>query len=132
MNPPPDRGSVTESFSRVLLCRLFSFVAILSLWHVPDWWAAIIYGVGIVVFYIPRPAAAKCSVPPSIRATWFAVATIMIVAYLFVPAAAPANSVIPPAFKYGGLALLGVQIAFDFYRRKRLAEPRRHVCPAQH
>ena len=105
-----------------MVCRLFSFAAVLSIWYVPDWVAAIIYCVGAVAYYVPYPAASPCPAPAWLRPAWFGVGGIMVAAYLFFPSPAPTGSVVPPAFKYGGLAMLAVQLAFDFHRRKRFNE----------
>ena len=120
-----------ESFPRVILCRLFSFAAVLSLWHIPDWAAAVIYSIGVVPYYVPYPAASSCPAPDWLRPAWFGVGAIMVAAYIFLPSPPPTGSVIPPAFKYGGLALLAVQVAFDIYRRKRFNELDRNAYALQ-
>ena len=122
MSTNSNTGTRPESFPRVILCRLFSFAGVVSLWHIPDWAAAVIYCIGLVPYYVPYPAASPCPAPAWLRPAWFGVAAVMVAAYIFLPSPPPPGNVIPPAFKYGGLALLVVQVAFDLYRRKRFNE----------
>jgi hypothetical protein len=119
MNSNPNGISRLENIPRVVVCRLLSLAAILSLWHVADWAAAAIYGAGALVYYIPQPAAALCPAPVWLRPAWFAVAAVIAAFYFLAAWAAPSGSVVPPEFKYGMLALLAVQVAFDVYRWKR-------------
>lgn len=98
-------------------------VAVLSLWHMPYWAAAIIYCLGMAIYYIPHPAATRCAVP-----TWFRIGILAIIGGvlafpLFVNLAAPVGSIVRLEYKYGALAILLLQVAFDFYRQKRVRPP---------
>jgi hypothetical protein len=122
MSANPDSISKPESFPRVIVCRLFSIAAVLSLWHIPDWAAAAIYCVGAVAYYVPYPAASRSPAPAWLRPALLGVVAVTFTAYIGFPSPAPAGSVMPPALKYGFLALVAVQVAFDLHRRKRLKE----------
>jgi hypothetical protein len=127
MNTEPTATDKPESLPRVIFCRLFSIAAVLSLWHIPDPAAAAIYCVGAAAFYFPYPAVPRSPAPRWLRPVWLVVAAGIFAAYIFFPSPAPAGSVMPPALKYGCLALIAVQVAFDLYRRQRRAELKRHA-----
>lgn len=107
---------------RVALSRAFSIAAVLFLYWTPDIVAFVLLGVGILIYFVPAPAAAPCQPPKWMRRTWLFAAMIVGGVYLATNIEPPTGSMVPPVLGYGLLLLLGVQILWDVVRNKILLE----------
>ena len=113
-------STISESRSRVGLSRAFSCGAVFLLYWTSDTLALASLAVGILIYYIPNPAAAPCVMPKWIRTIWIMACLAVALAYFSTDIAPPQGSIVPPVLGYGSLLLLAVQILWDFVRYRTL------------
>jgi hypothetical protein len=115
-------GDHPESTARAILSRVLGIVAILLLYRVPDVVVFGVFAVSILVYFVPRPAGAKCEPPKWIKGLLGVSLVIILALMLWADNPPPAGSRVRPVFAYGLLIILLIQIVWDVVRHRMLKE----------